>query len=126
MRSSALVVHTETSNPSRPPASAITRLSIRSWRSRERRAAPKAKRMAISRRREAARAIKRLATLAQAISSTRPTSAISATSGFSHSWRNWLMPCAAGCSSSFWARITWLARLLRSGNSLTWASRIGR
>ena len=126
MRSSALVVHTETSRPSRPPASAMTRLSVRSCRSRERRAAPRASRMAISRRREAARASSRLATLAQAISSTSPTRAISATSGFSHSCRNWLMPCAAGCNSSFWPTMSCSARLLRSWYSATWASISGR
>ena len=126
MRSSALVVHTETSSPSRPPASAMTRLSIRSCRSSERRAAPNARRMAISRRRDAARASNKLATLAQAISSTKPTSAIRAVSGFSHSCRNWLMPCAAGCNSSFWRRMICSARLLRTGYCLTSDSRRGR
>ena len=73
-RSSALVVQTETSKPSRPPANAITMLSSKSCRSSARRPAPSARRIAISRRRDAARAISRFATLAEeAISSTKPS-----------------------------------------------------
>ena len=59
--------------PSAPPASASKTLSVSSWRTRSPGDAPSARRTAISRERDAARASWRLATLAQAISSTRPT-----------------------------------------------------
>ncbi len=63
--------------PSTPPRSDSARLSIRSWRIRRARPAPMANRIAISRERDRDRASIRLATLAHAISSTSPTSAIS-------------------------------------------------
>ena len=56
--------------PSAPPAIASTRPSVRSWRTMRPRPAPSARRSAISRWREDARASSRPATLAQAISST--------------------------------------------------------
>src|SRR5713226_1978155 len=66
-------------SPSVPPTSESSMLSVRSWRTMRRRPAPSAVRMAISRRRATARASRRLATLAQAISRTRPTTASSTT-----------------------------------------------
>jgi len=59
--------------PIAAPASARIRLSVRSWRTRRPREAPSAMRTLISRRRIVARASIRLATLAQAISSTNAT-----------------------------------------------------
>ncbi len=59
--------------PSAPPASARRTLSARSCRTRSAGEAPSATRTAISRARDAARASCRLATLAQAMSSTSPT-----------------------------------------------------
>ena len=63
------------SSPRAPPTSASTRLSVRSCRRRRERPAPIAVRSAISRSRVEARASRRLATLAQAISSTKATAA---------------------------------------------------
>ena len=68
------------------------------------RLAPRLSRMATSFWRAVARAIRRLATLAQAMSSTRPTMAISTTSGADTCSRRLDMPVAAGFSSSFLAR----------------------
>jgi hypothetical protein len=72
---------------SRPPAAPIsvsTQLSVISWRSSRPRPAPSAVRRAISRRRASDRAMRRLATLAHAISSTKATAAIRVSSaGFS-------------------------------------------
>ena len=55
------------------PVLASTRLSLRTCRTIRRRPAPRAERMANSRERAAARASKRLATFAQHMSRTRPT-----------------------------------------------------
>ena len=62
-----------TSTPAAPPASAISTLSVSSCRTMRPRPAPSAARTAISRRRAAPRARSMLPTLAQAISSTKPT-----------------------------------------------------
>ena len=59
--------------PSAPPRSDSTRLSVSSWRTIRRRPAPSADRTASSRSRAVARASSRLATFAQQISSTKPT-----------------------------------------------------
>ena len=59
--------------PSAPPISESTRLSVSSWRMMRRRPAPSAERTASSRVRTVARASSRLATFAQQISSTKPT-----------------------------------------------------
>ena len=77
----AMVVRTRTphraiTSPATPPASAKATLLVRSWRTSRRRSAPKAVRIAISRSRAEERASRRLATLAQAIKSTRPTAPI--------------------------------------------------
>ena len=56
-----------------PPMADSSTLSVSSWRTMRPRPAPMAERMAISRERPVARASSRLATLAQAISSTQPT-----------------------------------------------------
>ena len=65
------------SSPTSPAASVSVRLSVSSWRRIAARLAPMAVRTAISRSRAAARAMSRLARFAHAISSTRPTIAIS-------------------------------------------------
>ena len=59
--------------PAIPPMTASRTLSVSSWRSRRPRLAPSASRTAISRCRAAALESSRLATFAQAISSTAPT-----------------------------------------------------
>ena len=56
-----------------PPIAAINALLVSNWRINARRVAPSAIRVAISRWRPEARASSRFATLAQAISNTRPT-----------------------------------------------------
>ena len=68
--------------PAAPPASDSTRLSIRSWRISCPREAPIESRTAISFCRAKARAISRFATLAQAMSNTRPTMHMSTTRAF--------------------------------------------
>lgn len=67
--------HHATTNPTRPPRKARTRLSVNVCRSSRARAAPTAARIAISRRRPAPRANSRFATFVQAINSrkTPPT-----------------------------------------------------
>ena len=65
--------HTASSSPSAPPASERITHSVSSWRTSRPRPAPSAARTAISDSRAAARASSRLATLAQAMSSTKPT-----------------------------------------------------
>ncbi len=66
--------------PRRPPATPMRALSTSSWRARRPVPAPSAERIAISRRRLAARASCRLATLAVAVASSRPTAARKITS----------------------------------------------
>ena len=61
------------------PSTVSTALSARSWRAKRPRLAPSATRTAISRLRRTARASRRLATLAQAMSSTSPHIAASQT-----------------------------------------------
>ena len=65
--------NTASSRPAPPPNNASVRLSVRNWRNISQRPAPRAVRSAISSRREAARASSMWLTLAQAISSTKPT-----------------------------------------------------
>ena len=60
-------------SPKTPPSIESSTLSVSSWRTMRLRPAPMAERMAISRARPVARASSRLATFAQAISSTQPT-----------------------------------------------------
>ncbi len=69
------------STPARPPASASRTLSLTSHRVRSRRLAPSATRIAASCARPAARTRSRLATFAQATSSTSPTAPINTSSG---------------------------------------------
>ena len=59
--------------PRTPPMSDSIRLSVTSWRTTRHRLAPSADRIASSRSRTVARAISRLATFAQQISRTKPT-----------------------------------------------------
>ena len=68
--------HKARRTPNPPPASASTRLSVTSWRTRRPRPAPSARRTAISRRRAAARPIRTPAMLAQAIRRTTPAIAV--------------------------------------------------
>ncbi len=75
--SSPRIMATARNNPAAPPASDSTRLSISSCRTSCQREAPTASRTATSFCRDTARAISRLATLKQAISSTSPTMHIS-------------------------------------------------
>ncbi len=63
--------------PRAPPARARTRPSVKSWRRRRLRLAPRAARTAVSRCRAAPRASMRLATFAQATASTRTTATAS-------------------------------------------------
>ena len=70
---SAPSVHDPTSNPAAPPASEISKLSVRSCRINLHRPAPIAIRTAISLCLASPRATRRLARFAQAISSTNPT-----------------------------------------------------
>src|ERR1035438_4877724 len=63
--------HLANSRPRTAPTAASTMLSVSSWRNRRCRPAPRAVRTATSRQRPAARANCRLATLAQAIKSTK-------------------------------------------------------
>ena len=69
----ASTAHIAPSSPAAPPSEESTRLSTSICRSRRARLAPSAVRTAISFWREAARASSRLATFADAISSTQPT-----------------------------------------------------
>ena len=74
-------------NPTRPPRPANSTLSVKSCRIKRARLAPTTRRTTISFCRDVARANRRLATLAQAISSTRPTTIIRIKSGFENSFR---------------------------------------
>src|ERR1700693_3997651 len=73
MAASAFVPQALSTAPNAPPATASSRLSVKSWRMRLARVAPMAVRTAISRWRPSARESRRLATLAHAMSSTNPT-----------------------------------------------------
>src|SRR6266542_3766145 len=75
MRMSNVTPQRAKSAPNAPPASASSRLSVRSWRSNRCREAPSAARKANSRCRATARASCRFVTFAQAISNTSPTAA---------------------------------------------------
>ncbi len=88
----------ERTSPTRPPAAARTRLSVNVCRIRRPRPAPSARRTAISFCRAEARLRSRFATLAHAISRTRPTIAINTRSGVSTPWRKSESPRAAGSS----------------------------
>ncbi len=103
-------------SPAVPPRMAKARLSARSWRTTRPRAAPRANRTAISRRRAAARASSMLATLAQAMRRIRPTAAMSkAAAGVSMpSTMGWNRTERAGSNEA-------LRSLSMSGYS--WASR---
>jgi hypothetical protein len=67
------IVHVPSRSPSVPPATASRKLSVRNCRTMRSREAPIASRTATSRCRAEPRASSRLATLAQAISNTKPT-----------------------------------------------------
>jgi hypothetical protein len=71
--------------PRAPPATASSMLSVSNWRISLDRPAPSDSRTAISLRRDVARANNRLATLAQEIKSTRPTTTIRTESGLENS-----------------------------------------
>ena len=73
---SSAVPHRANNTPSAAPQMDSSKLSLRSWRTSRERPAPRAMRTANSRCRAAPRARSRFATLAQAISNTRPTTTI--------------------------------------------------
>ena len=77
-------IQTASASPAAPPASDSVRLSTSNCEIIRDRLAPKARRTAISFCRAVARAIRRFATLAQAISRTSPTTAVSTSSGLSN------------------------------------------
>ena len=79
---------TESAMPSAPPISDSSTLSVSNCRTSWPRVAPSDSRTAISRWRMKPRAISRFATFAHAISSTRPTIAISTTSAVEKSLRS--------------------------------------
>ena len=79
--------HSASSRPTAPPSAPSTVLSTSSCRTRRPRLAPSDRRMAISCRRAAARASSRLATLAHAMSSTRPTITMSSPPALTKFWR---------------------------------------
>ncbi len=74
------ILHQASAIPSPPPKTESNRPSARNCWTNRRRPAPSAMRMLISRRRTVARASSKLATLVQAISSTKPTATIIITS----------------------------------------------
>ena len=84
-----------------PPAES-TRLSTASWKTRRRRLAPSAMRIAISPRRASPRASIRFATLAQATSITTPTAASSSSSA------GRVSPTSARRSGTAWYSDPWL------------------
>ena len=75
-RCSSWVIHAVIRSPSPPPMKVTSALSVTNWRISRPRVAPSASRMAISRRRAAARASRSPARLAQATRSTSPTTTI--------------------------------------------------
>ena len=95
---------TATNRAARPPTTPSSRLSSSNWRTTARRLAPSAMRTAISRRRAAPFAMSSPATLAQVMTSTRPTMPIRRSSGSPQVAACWLIPCAAGRSETCWRR----------------------
>ena len=93
------LAQTATSKPEAPPRAESSRLSTMSCRTMRLRPAPSANRIAISFSRPIARASKRLATLAQAIRRTKPTSAINTHSGVENCSRSEDRPRAPGRTS---------------------------
>ena len=93
---SALPVHHAKRIPMAPPASERTRLSATNWRTKRTRLAPTARRIAISFCRPTARARRRFATLAQAMSSNRPTMPSRISSGSVNCSRKSDTPLPAG------------------------------
>jgi hypothetical protein len=92
--------HTASSAPSAPPSRATTALSTSVCCTSRQRLAPTAARTLISRWRPVARASIRLATLAQAMSSTTPTMPISTSTGVPSAPRISERPREASCSTS--------------------------
>ena len=90
---------TATASPAAPPSMASNRLSTISCSVSRSRPAPSASLTAISFWRLVARAINKLATLAHAISSTKPTIAISTTNGVCACLRSPDRPCDPGITS---------------------------
>ena len=78
---SAFAAQDASQSPATLPAIERTTASVSSWRTMRARDAPRARRTAISRRRDVPRPSSRLATLAQAIASTNPTAASRTPSG---------------------------------------------
>ena len=103
--------------PASAPSTHSARLSTSSWRTRWRRPAPIASRTAISFCRDQARASSRLATLAQAISTTRPTMPASTSSGVFSRCCSSGRPCPPGRNTSFFATNV-VQELLRAARQL--------
>ena len=89
----ACVPHHEKNAPKAPPATDSSRLSVSNCRMTRRCVAPRTERIANSLARPIARASSRLATFAQAISSTNPTAASNTSSVV---WIPWTMRCCRG------------------------------
>ncbi len=98
-RGSSELPHTASSIPTEPPSNPSSVLSVSSCRSTRTRDAPIDSRMAISFRRAVARDSRRLARLAQTMSSTTPTIAINTRRGVVKPARSSLNPRPPGCSS---------------------------
>ena len=92
-------IQTASNKPAAPPTAASSRLSTSNCDTILRRPAPRANRTAISFWRAVARATRRFATLAQAISSTPATTAISTRSGVENPSRKLARPCDPGIAS---------------------------
>ncbi len=97
-------VHCATTSPATPPSAASSIDSVRSWRTTWPRLAPIDSRTAISVDRFAARASRRLAMFAHAISRTTPVTASSSSSGGRASSCMLLCPRAPGSTRSSFAR----------------------
>ncbi len=104
MRTSSSLASGAIARPTMAARVASNRLSVSSWLMIRPRLAPIERRTAISRCRDVARASSRFAVFAQAISSSKPTIAISAKSGARNRSRNADEPLAKGsitrCRSS--------------------------
>src|ERR1035441_5102740 len=106
---SSCTPYTASRLPSNPPAMESIRLSVRNCRTMRARPAPSARRTPISFCRAVARASSRFATLAQAMTSTSATTAISTYSGSAMLPRRLETPAPASCSTKLCFRMSgWL------------------
>jgi hypothetical protein len=99
---SALTASEASTSPAAPPITESTTLSVSSWRTSRPLPAPNATRTATSRSRAAARASSRLATFAQAMSSTSPTAPLKTRSaGRTSPTRSSFIATTSDCSVAF-------------------------